>query len=214
MSSVTYSPPGFPPPQQPPREPEKRFLPALANAIAEWFPDLGGRSMAVSQVTVTKENVPTLPLAMCAFAKGTGKSASNSQFGYVDIEDTIIIEFWLKPLRYKNGNGTETPFWSYYPYDQLRDTLLHNLAIWPTPNNERLGYRSMHIDADPFAVTIAFSFVVKFQWCADRSDMTGDAFKISFNLCTPPGTCLPDDFSAVTGSGSDPAWSKSLTLNQ
>jgi hypothetical protein len=106
----------------------KRFLPQLADAIAEWFPELGGRALAVSEVTITKQNVPTLPLAMVAFARGTGDQSTTSHQPIFNMEDAFVVEFWLEPARYKNRSGGETPFWSYYDYEAIRDTLLQNLA--------------------------------------------------------------------------------------
>ncbi len=175
-----------------------RLLPALAEAIAEWFPELEGRSLAVSDATITKENTPTLPLVMCGFVKSMGKSPSNSYNGIVNVEDTFVVEFWLKPVRYKNDKG-ETPFWSYYPYEQIRDTLLTNITRWPTPNGERIAYRAMHLTADPFAVTLTFGFIASFQWCASNPPQ-GDPFKISFNLKPAPGICWPDEVNISASS--------------
>lgn len=111
---------------------DTRFLPAVAEAVGQWFPELGGRALAVSEVTITKENIPTLPLAMVAFVKSTGNQPDNSTSEMFDIVDSFVIEFWLEPARYKKANGSETPFWSFYDYDAVRDTLLSNLVRWET----------------------------------------------------------------------------------
>src|SRR5262245_8839046 len=115
-----------------PARTEQRFLPALAEAVAQWFPELGGRALAVSEVTITKENVPTLPLAMVGYAHGiiTGNPPQRSSKTEYNFQDWFVIEFWLEPARYKKANGSETPFWSYYPYEAIRDTLLTNLSRW------------------------------------------------------------------------------------
>jgi hypothetical protein len=172
---------------------EKRFLPALAEALIEWFPQLGGRALAVSDVTVSKENVPTLPLVMVAFVRGTGTSPSWSRFAEVNLEDNFVIEFWLEPARYKKPNKTETPFWSYYDYESIRDTLLNNISLWQSPSGERVAYRSLIIQADSLAVTLTFGFVAVSQWCRDKTLLDqGERFVINFNLCTPAGTISPD----------------------
>lgn len=175
---------------------ETRFLPALANAIADWFPQLEGRSLAVSEVEITKENLPTLPLAMVAFIKGEGAPPSRSRNEMFDLTDTFVVEFWMKPEKYQRADGSETPFWTYYPYDSIRDTLLKNLSLWEGPGGERVAYRGLGIDAEPFAVTLTFTFIATFRWCANNRD-TGEKFEISYRLCTPKAcmpepTCLPE----------------------
>lgn len=167
-----------------------RFLPALAEQIALWFPELGGRALAVSEVSVTKDNVPTLPLVMAAFVRSTANppTSNNSMF---EIVDTFVVDFWLEPERYKRANGTETPFWSYYDYENIRDTLLGNMARWETPGGERVAYRGMTIEAEPLAVTLTFTFMATFRWCAPRKDF-GEPFTVGFNLCPPDDCCIPD----------------------
>lgn len=172
---------------------ETRFLPAVAKEIALWFPELDGRALAVvSPDIITKENIPTLPLAMVGFARSTSNAPLRSHVEEISIEDLFVVEFWLKTERYKNAKG-ETPFWSYYPYEWIRDTLLTNFArqqgLWP--GGERVAYRSLLVGADPFAVTLTFGFASIRQWCPDRKD-PGQPFTIGFGLCTPAGKCLPE----------------------
>lgn len=182
-----------PPPLQP-QQTETRFLPAVAEAVGRWFPELGGRSLAVSEVSVTKENVPTLPLAMTAFARSTSEQPTKNNVSIYDVVDLFIVEFWLEPARYKRANGTETPFWSYYDYEAIRDTLLENLVHWQGPNGERVAYRGMTIEAEPIAVTITFTFATQFRWCPSNKAPPPDGIveKIAFNLCTPLNSCCPD----------------------
>lgn len=170
---------------------ETRFLPAVAKDVAEWFPELGGRSLAVvSPDIITKENIPTLPLAMVGFARSTSTWPLRSNVDTFDIEDLFVIEFWLKTERYKNAKG-ETPFWSYYPYEWIRDTLLTNFTRWIGPGGERVAYRSLLVGADPFAVTLTFGFASIRKWCPDRKDH-GQPFTIGFGLCAPAGQCVPE----------------------
>jgi len=175
---------------EPTKAQDPRFLPAVAEAVAEWFPEVQGRALAVSEVSITKENIPTLPLVLVAFVRGTADPPKTSYAQSFEIDDAFVIEFWLEPARYRKANGSETPFWSYYPYEEIRDTLLTNLVRWPTPGGERITYRGLNIEADSFAVVLTFAFHATQRWCADIRDQ-GEPFKIGFKLCTP-ASCLPD----------------------
>jgi hypothetical protein len=170
---------------------EKRFLPALADAVADWFPELEGRSVAVSDSAVTKENVPTLPLVVVALARSTSDPPTKSRTEVFDVVDSFVVEFWLAPVRGKKRDGTELPFWSYYPYEYIRDNLLTNVVRWTPPEvGMIIAYRSMTIEADQFAVTITFSFDAHFRWCPSKPPDRGSPFTIGFGLC-PPESCCP-----------------------
>jgi len=170
---------------------EKRLLPAVANAIAEWFPLLKGRSIAVADATITRENVPTLPLVAVVFIASKGDQLRQSYSEQFKMEDDFAVQFWMKPERYTDAHGNETPFWSYYPYEYIRDKLLSNLVRWQTPNKERIAYRGMNVQADAMAVTLTFHFCATFQWCAEHNE-TGEPFRIDFRLCTP-APCVIED---------------------
>lgn len=139
-------------------------LPALAKAIGEWFPDLGGRSIAVSEAEVTAENVPTLPLVMVALQKETSDHAVRSN-GDITITEDILIQFWSAPERYKRADGSESPFWAYYDYSAVRDALLMRMLDWKSPAGYRLRYVGMDIESDPLAVVLTFNFRHEFKWC-------------------------------------------------
>ena len=172
---------------------EKRLLPALAEAIGEWFPELGGRSIAVSEVDITKENVPTLPLAMVAFIRSTSDPSTKARVSNFEIGDTIVVDFWLEPARYKRANGTETPFWSYYDYEAIRDKLLTKLVRWESPNGEIVTYRGLTIEATQLAVTLTFTFMVTFRWCPDEKYAPDSIVgKIPVKLCVPTECCIPE----------------------
>lgn len=171
---------------------ETRFLPALADKIGEWFPQLGGRSFAVSDASITKENVPTLPLVMVALLKGVGDQGTKGRNNRFEMTDQFIVEFWLEPARIKRTNGTETPFWSYYSYEKIRNTLLSNILRWVPPGCEVISYRSLTVHADSLAVTLTFGFLATSQWGPDPvPEDDGYPFKIDFCLCAPP-SCIPD----------------------
>ena len=169
---------------------KQKFLPALAEQLALWFPELNGRALAVSEVSITKDNVPALPLAMAAFIRSTAAPPSHSSAEMFEVVDTFIVDFWLEPARYKKANGTETPFWSYYDYEAIRDTLLSNMVRWEAPGGERVAYRGLTIEAEPFAVTLTFTFMATFRWCPTKTDY-GEPFTVGFSLCTPEA-CIPD----------------------
>ena len=147
--------------------------------------------LAVSEVTITKANVPTLPLAMVAFIRGTANPPISNPDMF-EITDAFLVEFWLEPARYKRANGTETPFWSYYDYESVRDKLLTCIAGWETPGGERIAYRELVIDAEELAVTLTFRFTATFRWCPLKVDH-GEPFKIDFNLCTASECCVPEE---------------------
>jgi hypothetical protein len=171
-------------------EQETRFLPALAEAIAEWFPELEGRSLAVSEAAITKENVPKLPLVMTAFVRSEANPTTKSRAEMYDVTEALVVEFWLEPARYKKANGSETPFWSYYDYEAIMETLLARIARWSAPGGKIMSFRGLTIEADALAVTLTFAFTATFRWCAPVTEF-GDPFTIGQRLCTPVG-CCPD----------------------
>jgi hypothetical protein len=182
---------------------KQRFLPAVAEQLALWFPELNGRALAVSEVDITKDNVPTLPLAMVAFIRAVANPPANGNAEIFEITDTFIIDFWLEPARYKKTNGSETPFWSYYDYEAIRDTLLTNLARWDAPGGERIAFRGLTIEAEPLAVTLTFTFIATFRWCPAKPKYLGEPFSVGFNLCTAPA-CIPDPCEDVEVDECDP----------
>ncbi|KRR21357.1 hypothetical protein CQ14_06825 [Bradyrhizobium lablabi] len=174
---------------------EKRFLPAAAEAIAQWFyPELENpngppRSVAVSDIDITKENIPTLPLVLVAFTQSLGHQLMRSSSSEFEITDTFVVEFWMPPQRVQHKNK-DTPYWNYYPYEYIRDTLIAGFVNWEGPRGERVAYRGLHVEADPLAARLTFTFVATFQWCVDSLDM-GTPFDVGFRLCTP-ASCIPD----------------------
>ena len=142
----------------------KATLPALARAIAEWFPELGGRSIPVSEARITRDNIPTLPLVMVSLFRELGYHTVATR--RLEPEEQVVVEFWFKPLRYVDpNNGAETPFWAFYDYDTVRDRLVAELKHWHTPRGERLEYFSLDIDSDQFATVLTFQLRHKFVFC-------------------------------------------------
>lgn len=148
----------------PPTLPDPDTVPALARAIAGWFPELANRSIAVTENEITKDNIPTLPLAMTALVNESARQSARTNADPTIIE-RIIVEFWFPPERYRRADGSESPFWAYYSLDKLRSRLLGQLAIWRTPRGQRLTYTDGDITADQFAVTITLQFAHEYELC-------------------------------------------------
>lgn len=115
---------------------KKPVIVALAEAIAIWFPDLGGRSIAVSEVDPfgDKTNVPTLPLAVTALINETAVQSSNGG-GKITLSDDIVVQFIYASVKYNRQDGAVTPFYAFYDYEAIRDRLLTNIHSWRTPRN-------------------------------------------------------------------------------
>ena len=175
-------------------------LPALAAAVAGWFPELGGRAIAVSEAEITRENIPTLPVCMLALVREVGNGRGPGGSTNVEIEEEFIAEFWLTPERYKNAAGAESPFWSFYDYDTFRDVLLTNLRGWRSPRNGSVSYASLDIEVTAFAVVLSFRLKHHFKWCPlDNGDENGEApVAIVANICTPVPTYCGPLFEAPT----------------
>jgi len=175
---------------------EQRFLPAVTEAITEWFPELrtangGSRVVAVSDIDITKENIPSLPIVLVAFTQSLGEQLLRSSSDEFKVTDSFIVEFWLEPERVKAG-GKETPYWSYYPYEFIRNKLITGFLDFEGPNGEHVAYRGLHVEADPLAARLTFTFIATFQWCADDRQVTADIINaIGFRLCTPE-SCIPE----------------------
>lgn len=178
---------------------EERLLPALAAAIAEWFPELGGRAMAVAESAVTKENVPTLPLAVTAFVRSVGDQSAVTRQSQFEIVDHFVVEFWLSAEKYQRANGSEAPFWSYYNYEAIRDKLLTHMANWEAPRHARIAYRALDTEADHLAVTLTFGFIATINWKAcvvAPPDTIID--HVGFNICVPAfDCCVPECFDPM-----------------
>lgn len=179
---------------QPVQYESKATIPPLAKAIAEWFPELGGRSVPVSEAKIKRDNIPTLPLCMVSLLREVGNNfvATNR----TQPEEDIIVEFWFEPERYKTSTNGETPFWAFYDYDTLRDRLLTHLRSWRSPRGERLEYFGLDIESDQFATVIIFSLRHKFTFCPieDCVEVGGDGTPITantfeFKMCAPISRC-------------------------
>ncbi len=165
------------------------LLPDIAEKVAIWFPDLGGRSLAVSEAAVTKENMPTLPLAMVALitTSPAAKWDTNGSKKTRQLIDDFVVDFWLASVKYRMDGGKESPFWAYYDYEAHRKVMLSQISGYEGPDGQRLEFVSMDIDSTQFAVTLSYRFKAHFNWCADYEPEEGDGLPAKFapNLCSP-----------------------------
>jgi hypothetical protein len=144
---------------------------ALARAVTEWFPELNGRALPVSEALITKENVPTLPLAMIGLEREVGNHSANSDT--IKPQELFIVQFWFQPERYKTANGGETPFWAFYDYEWIRDRFLSNLILWKSPLGEKVKYRGLDIESSALAIVITFSLSHTFSFCSLEDEELG-----------------------------------------
>lgn len=165
------------------------MLPALAKVIADSFPELQGRSLAVSEVDPfrDKTNVPTLPLAVCALV---GEQAQQSPYGggLIELADDILIQFIFEPVKYTLKGGSDSPFFAYYDYETLRDRLLNVLQVWRTPRNGGLAFKTLDVESDEFAVYIAFRFTVSEKWC-NTVNQEAVEFTLQTKMVGPVSEC-------------------------
>jgi hypothetical protein len=166
------------------------LLPDLAANIAIWFPELKGRALAVSEATITKENMPTLPTCIVALMRADIDHVWQNSRGSIKIADDFIAEFMLETVRYKRADGSETPFWAFYDYEALRNKFFAHLGMYSGPSRERIEIISMEVDSDQYSINISFRLKARVIWCDDVSSddaLDGhDAGKsISTGVCSP-----------------------------
>jgi hypothetical protein len=153
-------------------------LPALAARIAEMFPSLEGRCVAVADMDelLNKENMPTLP--MCAVGlislDCTGGTKNNSP---LEITEHILVEFYLKPERIMKRGADGKPagvtnFWAYYDYVAILNTMLNlTTSGFRLPTGSKLVFKRLHdIKCNAFSVCLPFVFEHTYVWCADYVD--------------------------------------------
>ena len=116
-----------------PNELRPPLIVALAALVAEAFPELGGRSIAVSEVDPfnNKTSVPTLPIAFSALVGEQAVQPENG--GRTKLSSDVLLQFVFKPVKYTREDGAATPFFAFYDYEAIRDRLLTALNGWRTP---------------------------------------------------------------------------------
>src|SRR5262249_32761044 len=112
----------------------------------------------------------------------------------------------LKPNRYVNSTQTETPFWSFYDYEAIRNRLLTGLYQYTGPNKERIWYRGLTQEADEFAEILTFTLQARYNWCPDEEVIAalqepddGELINnktFTFRLCEPRTVFCPPESPA------------------
>lgn len=179
----------------------KSLLPTVAAAMARIFGELEGRALAVSEANITKENMPTLPLCMVALMRGdvAGQWNWRAANGRNELADDFFVDFWLKPLKYLRADGSESPFWAFYDYEEFRDRLLNWMVGFRGPRGQRLEYKSMAVESDQYAVVLSFRLASHYDWCRTDEESDGEStsegstVRLVTKLCTPKTNYCPDN---------------------
>lgn len=157
------------------------LLPALARALGEWFPEVEGRAIAVSEVDFfdDRSNLPSLPLVATALVTEQGQQGQHG--GNINLRDDVLIQFFFEPEKYKRADGRDTPFYAFYNYEVIRDKLLTRLQQWRTPRNGSLSYQTMDVESDERAVIITFRFLTTEKWCPVSPAQ--EALEVTISAC-------------------------------
>lgn len=173
-------------------------LPELAKKAAEWFPEFNGRSLAVSEMDMDRDIKPTLPIILVSLLKEGATHHPKTQ--HVQIEQVIILEFWVPPSRYKTESGGESPFWAYYDFESVRDRALSQVMGWVSPRGARLEYDGLTVDCSEYAVQICMTLKHKYEFCRILPEAETVTIKFNFaqsndNCCEEP--CLEQKSGCV-----------------
>lgn len=168
-------------------------LVALAAHIAREFPELNGRSIAVSEVEPfrDKTNVPPLPMALVALVGEQNDASGRGGASTININDDVLLQFMFEPVKYSTASGADTPFFAFYDYEALRDRLLQTLRDWRTPRNHSVSFNTLAVESDELAVYIAMRLTIKGTVCSGATDAI--QFTIDTNISQPRGLCEPCD---------------------
>lgn len=172
------------------------FLPTVARCVAEWFPSLKGRAVALTEADINASNRPTLPFALVAPNRTDTVAAqadSRVTGTTIGMQDDFIIELWYPVERFTinsdkaNDPSIEKPFWAYYPYEKIRDYLITKMyreSAQPGRESWGISFVSLDIDADPQAVVLTFRFMRSYKWCplADVDDEP-EPITLTFETC-------------------------------
>lgn len=144
----------------------------FARHVAEWFPELRGRSIAVSEVEPFKDktNRPRLPMAVTALIGEQNTSTGAGGATAINIQSDVLLQFIFEPEKYKDSQNRDTPFFAFYDYERLRNHLLDCIRQYRSPDNHSIAYRTLDIDSDEFAVYIAFRLVFSGRLCAGETE--------------------------------------------
>lgn len=142
---------------------------ALAKLIGENIGFLEGRAIAVADCDLEKlrkdqQSLPRLPACWVALMGEVTDNSGNTASQGFNITETISVIFWLKPEKYRNDAGAETPYYAFYDYSNIRNMLLSVLTKWPQEQCSVIWYTDMEVDVEEFAVMVVFTLKNKFKY--------------------------------------------------
>lgn len=165
---------------------ETETLPWVAERMREWIPQLDGRAIAVTDSDVTKDNVPTLPIALVA---PLPQQFIHNGGDVMTVAENFVIEIWLAPIR-EIGEEGELPFWAYYEYNKFRNKLFNRFAGERTPQNGAIEFISMDVESNFLATVLTFRARATYDICRDEDEWEEPA-EITFDLCQPRAPACP-----------------------
>jgi hypothetical protein len=145
---------------------------AICNGLLVAFPEYKNRVVAVSEVEVKEDNIPSEPIIFVATTNvvftGGGVRSNSEMFA----TERLIVEFWDKTAQVKNRHGKDTPFWAFYDYDDILVRMGIFSNEFRSPRGNRVSLQQMDIDSSKAALMLAFSLEHTFKVCRDPEEGT------------------------------------------
>lgn len=145
---------------------------ALCNGLITAFPEYNNRVVAVSEVDIMEDNIPSEPIIFVATTNvvfsGGGVRTNAEMFA----TERLIIEFWNKTAQVKDRNKKDTPFWAFFDYDDILVRMGIFSNEFRSPRGNRVSLQQMDIDSSKAALMLAFSLEHTFKICRDPEEGT------------------------------------------
>lgn len=174
-------------------------LPQLAANLAVWFPEFQNRSLAVSEMEMTRDVKPALPIILVTLVKETAKHTVKTR--KVTVTQDILIEFWIASKKYVSSDGKDSPFWAYYDFENVRDRLVQKLLNWVTPRDSKLEYDGLVVDANEYAVQLCFRLKHTYDFCEEQEDVEVGELVFSLLPYDPNAGCQEQDCAETESVG-------------
>lgn len=168
--------------------PDRVTLPEFAKLIVSpAFPEIEGRAIPVTGVDddTSGPQATPLPYVLIGLRQGdTSGPATIGGKGVINLRDDFIVEFNMKKERYRNSKGGETPFFSYYDYESIRDRLFNAMVEFAGEHGITFEFVSLDISTEGDVVYIEFRFRQNYEWCETvrKADTVIEAGSFSINL--------------------------------
>ncbi|QBQ72041.1 virion-associated protein [Agrobacterium phage Milano] len=163
-------------------------LPEFAKYIvAPAFHEIEGRAIPVTGVDddASGTQATKLPFVLVGLRQGdTSGPATIAGNSTINLRDDFIVEFNMKKERYRDRKGGETPFFSYYDYESIRDRLFNSMIEFSGEHGITFEFVSLDISTEGDVVYIEFRFRQNYEWCETvrEADTTIEAGRFSINL--------------------------------